>query len=83
MIYDKKVIILGENCSQKRKKYMKKKNYFSGVLAVAGILIASGAAYSGTAGRPPMTVPTLGEWGMIGTAVLLGIAGLYRILKYK
>lgn len=26
-------------------------------------------------------VPTLGEWGMIGAAVVLGAAGLYKTIK--
>ncbi|UCE78584.1 MAG: IPTL-CTERM sorting domain-containing protein [Nitrospiraceae bacterium] len=62
---------------------MKKTYFYSFVIAVAGILITSEMVYSGIPARPPMTVPTLGEWGMIGTAIILGIAGLYKILKSK
>ncbi|UCE80008.1 MAG: IPTL-CTERM sorting domain-containing protein [Nitrospiraceae bacterium] len=60
---------------------MKKNYYYSVGLAVVGIFIASGTVYSGPPGRPPLAVPTLGEWGMIGTAIILGIAGLYKIFR--
>ena len=61
-----------------------KKNYFYSVgLAVAGILITSEIVLSGEGPAPPLTVPTLGEWGMIGTAIRLGIAGLYKIFRNK
>ncbi len=62
---------------------MKKTYFYYTVFAVAGILIASETVYSGIPGRPPLSVPTLGEWGMIGTAAILGIAGLYKIFRYK
>jgi hypothetical protein len=32
---------------------------------------------------PPIQVPTLNEWGMIGTAFMLGAAALYSIFKRK
>ena len=31
----------------------------------------------------PRSVPTFNEWGMFGTAVVLGLAGAYRILKRR
>lgn len=32
---------------------------------------------------PPIMVPTLNEWGMIGTAVMLGAAAIYSIFNRK
>jgi hypothetical protein len=62
---------------------MKKIYFYSLVLTVAGIFITSGTVYSGFVPPPALAVPTLGEWGMIGTAVILGIAGLYKIFRNK
>ena len=62
---------------------MKKFNLYSAVLAVAGIFITSGTVYSGVVVSPPLSVPTLGEWGMIGTAIVLGVAGIYKIFRNK
>jgi hypothetical protein len=62
---------------------MKKFNLYSAALAVAGIFITSGTVYSGNGAPPQLSVPTLGEWGMIGTAIVLGIAGIYKIFRNK
>ena len=62
---------------------MKKFILFPTALAAVGIIISSGTVYSGVISRPPITVPTLNEWGMIGTAIMLGAAAVYSIFKRK
>lgn len=53
------------------------------VLASTVVIIYSETAFAGGAAAPIRTVPTLGEWGMIGTAIGLGIAGIYKIFRRK
>jgi uncharacterized membrane protein HdeD (DUF308 family) len=60
---------------------MKKIYFYSLVLTLIGIFMASGVVYAQN--NAVRTVPTPGEWGMIGTAILLGIAGLYKILRNR
>jgi hypothetical protein len=38
---------------------------------------------AGVTNGPTIDIPTLNEWGLIGTAVVLGVAGLYNIIKRK
>jgi hypothetical protein len=47
---------------------------------LVAVLFSSQAAM---AQQPVEPVPTLSEWGMMGTAVVLGLTGAYRILRRK
>jgi len=63
---------------------MKKFSYRDIIIVSAVVIIFF--AQSVLAGEPPppqVDVPTLSEWGMIGAAVTLGVAGLYSIFKRK
>ena len=52
------------------------------ITAIAAIT-APETVLAGINGAAQFYVPTLGEWGLIGTAAALGAAGLYSILKRK
>lgn len=52
------------------------------IIASALVLMAVSTVLAGA--EPPLSsIPTLGQWGMIGAAVALGAAGLYTIFKRK
>jgi hypothetical protein len=51
------------------------------LLAGAFILGFAGAVFAGTIAAPPESVPALAPWGMVGSAVALGISGLYFIIR--
>ena len=53
------------------------------IITVTAVLITPKTILAGLNARVGFDVPTLGEWGLIGTAVVLGVAGLYNILKRK
>ncbi len=62
---------------------MNKFNLYHLVLASTLVIIYSETVFAGGVAAPIRTVPTLGEWGMIGTAIVLGIAGIYKIFRRK
>jgi hypothetical protein len=49
--------------------------------AVALTFLSTGVAFAGVALQQPVSVPTLMPWGMAGTAVAMGLSGLYFIFK--
>ncbi len=51
------------------------------VFAVAVVLLSAGISFAGTVSRVPVSAPALAPWGMVGTAVALGLSGLYFIIK--
>ncbi len=53
------------------------------LFAIASVLISAGIASAGTAPAPTPTAsaPALAPWGMVGSAVALGLSGLYFIIK--
>lgn len=62
---------------------MKKFSYHTVITVTAAVIISAQSALAGSMSSPQVNVPTLSEWGMIGSAVVLGAAGLYGILKRK
>ena len=60
-----------------------KKYLFYFVAVITTVLMTSQVVLADAVPAPSAIVPTLGEWGMIGTALVLGFAGAYRILKNK
>lgn len=65
------------------KKEMEKFSYRNIVMLSAAIIVSAQSAFAGSIPPPQVNVPTLSEWGMIGSAVVLGAAGLYSIFKRK
>ena len=53
------------------------------VLSVLFTLMGSQLALAGINGMTPVSVPTLGEWGMIAMAGVLGIVGFMVIRRRK
>jgi hypothetical protein len=49
--------------------------------AVAFILLCTGPVFAGFVANQPEPVPALAPWGMIGSAVALGVSGLYFIIR--
>jgi hypothetical protein len=57
------------------------KRLFSISFAILAVFFAAQPAMADT--LVVRDVPTLGEWGMAGTALALGLAAGYRIIKGK
>ncbi len=53
------------------------------LFAVAFVSVSIGVALAGVSPPQPVSVPTLAPWGMVGTAVAMGLSGLYFIFKRK
>ena len=56
------------------------------IITAIAVITAPETVLAGVNGNHKISffdVPTLGEWGLIGTAAVLGAAGLYSILKRK
>jgi hypothetical protein len=53
------------------------------LFAAASVLILTGIASAGATFKLPVSVPALMPWGMVGTAVALGLSGLYFIIKRR
>jgi len=51
------------------------------LFAAVSVLILAGIASAGTTAPVPVSAPALAPWGMVGTAVALGVSGLYFIIK--
>ncbi len=52
------------------------------LLAMASILSLAQSAFAGGLARPePVAAPALAPWGMVGSAIALGLSGLYFIIK--
>jgi hypothetical protein len=51
------------------------------LFAVAPVLIWTGIASAGISARVPVSAPALAPWGMVGSAVALGVSGLYFIIR--
>ncbi|MGE5300268.1 MAG: hypothetical protein ACM3MB_04800 [Acidobacteriota bacterium] len=49
--------------------------------SAAFIILYTGAVFAGTVVTQPEPVPALAPWGMIGSAVALGVSGLYFIIR--
>ncbi|MEJ2696809.1 MAG: hypothetical protein P8013_09185 [Candidatus Sulfobium sp.] len=49
--------------------------------ALALVLLSAATASAGITAPQPVSVPTLAPWGMVGTAVAMGLSGLYFIFK--
>jgi len=49
--------------------------------SAAFVLLCTGTVFAGTIATQPETVPALAPWGMIGSAVALGVSGLYFIIR--
>lgn len=62
---------------------MEKFSYRTIIMLSAVIIVSAQSAFAGTIPSPPVNVPTLSEWGMIGAAVVLGAAGFYSVFKRK
>jgi hypothetical protein len=60
---------------------MNTRSFFVCFAILVAVLFAAQPAMANV--TAPESVPTLGEWGMIGTALALGLAAGYRILKGK
>ena len=45
------------------------------------IVVSVEYVFGGEVSRPPISVPTLNEWGMVGAAILLGGTGIYSFLR--
>jgi hypothetical protein len=51
---------------------------------MAVIVLFSADAFAGADMRLPVTnVPTLSEWGMVGTLVVLGLVGMFFLIRNK
>jgi hypothetical protein len=51
------------------------------LFAAASVLILTGISSAGVPARIPVQTPALAPWGMVGTAVAMGLSGLYFIIK--
>ncbi len=51
------------------------------LFAIASFLISSGIASAGIKDSIPVTAPALAPWGMVGSAIALGLSGLYFIIR--
>lgn len=60
---------------------MKKHLFYVVFSSITAVFVVAGVAFADAI--PIQPVPTLGEWGMFGTALVLGLAATYRILKQK
>jgi hypothetical protein len=56
------------------------------ILGAAFVLLSAGVAYAGIDGiggdhLVGVSVPTMMPWGMVGTAVAMGLGGVYFLFK--
>ncbi len=52
------------------------------LFAAASILLLAQSAFAGGPPPPgPVSAPALAPWGMVGSAVALGLSGLYFIIR--
>jgi hypothetical protein len=51
------------------------------LFAAASVLLLTQNVFAGVLARTPVPTPALTPWGMVGTAVALGLSGLYFILR--
>ncbi len=51
------------------------------LFAVASVLISAGIASAGMKDSIPAAAPALAPWGMVGSAIALGLSGLYFIIR--
>ncbi len=51
------------------------------LFVVDSVLISTGIASAGINSRIPVAAPALAPWGMVGSAVALGLSGLYFIIR--
>jgi hypothetical protein len=68
---------------EQRRLAMKKCMYRSLAVLSGVFILSSKTVIAGNGPPPSVNVPTLGEWGMIGTAAILGAAGVYTLLRRK
>ncbi len=55
------------------------------IIAITAVIVLSGAdAFAGTVvPLPILNVPTLSEWGIVGAVMVLGLVGVFYLVRRK